>query len=181
MSERVAVAISSIDLLTLERTNMDPESVLQTVERLFDLDRSTDVERVCTSSISEFPDRFEFFYHRAQARAILGKIALAIEDVSAAIKLNPGEPALFYFRGIWRIEVGLFREAVEDFAQTIRGEQALGGAYYGRSACLASGVGHLLSGNLREAASCVEGLGEGAGIYLRGRMWEVHHLKGDGS
>jgi hypothetical protein len=58
----------------------------------------------CTDLLNRFPEAFALYYFRAQARAARGDREGAIEDLGHAMTRNPKEPALFYFRGLWRLD-----------------------------------------------------------------------------
>jgi hypothetical protein len=85
-------------------TEADFDEQIAEVKAALDARRYTDAVDCATRFLNTNPPSFERYFHRAQAKALLNDQAGAIDDITAALTLNPREPALYFFRGIWRID-----------------------------------------------------------------------------
>jgi len=128
---------------------------------------------------AEQPDEFEIYFQRGLAKDGLGERESAIADLDLAIGLQPTEPALFYFRGRFRIESSQYAAGIADMDQTIITDLALGSEYYASSARLIRAVAYLLAGDLKRAREACVGLprDENAFTFIAGRIWEVTDIE----
>lgn len=131
----------------------------------------------CTDLLRRFPEEFELYYFRAQARAARRDREGAIEDLGHAMTCNPKEPALFYFRGLWRLDAGEHAEAARDFQEAIELEEELESSYYVESARMARAVALMLLGRFSESELECSKVRPSAKSYLVGRMWSAADVR----
>jgi tetratricopeptide (TPR) repeat protein len=124
----------------------------------------------CTDVLNRFPEAFELYYFRAQARAARRDRDGAIEDLGQAMRRNPKEPALFYFRGLWRLDAGEHSDAASDFQEAIALEEEMQSSYNVESARMARAVALMLLGRFSESELECSKIRPGAKSYLLGRM-----------
>ena len=154
----------------------DFDAALNQIERLIQQSREADILAICDELLVRFPDRFELYYHRAQARAVLGDSVGALRDISTAIVLQPGEPALFFFRGTWLINEGELVKGIADLAETLNLETKLGLAYYSQSARLTRAVAYLLLREFERALEDSLAVKPDASGYVRDRVWTARNI-----
>ena len=97
-------------------------------EMLLSLDRSEEAERAFSRSIEAGADP-KGFLGRARIRHAQGRLAQALEDLDAAVKIAPDfAPALGY-RGVVRLDLQKPREAAADLRRAIELDPKLGRAF----------------------------------------------------
>lgn len=156
----------------------DLSAQIEVVRRLSATQRKLEAINLCSDLILRFPARFEPYFYRALSKNSVGDGAGAIADISQAIALNPGEPASLYFRGRWRIDAGIYGDAISDLKSAIAAEEACGATYYGDSARLLVAIAEFLAGNLTAAIAACTQIPGGMGTYVAGRYWRVGDILG---
>ena len=78
-----------------------------------------------------------YFYWRGHIHLRLGRLELAIEDLTETIKLSPDDFHAFFHRGIAHAELGNLPEALEDFDEAVDIDPDDPEAYYHRGATYA--------------------------------------------
>jgi tetratricopeptide (TPR) repeat protein len=131
----------------------------------------------CTDLISRFPDEFEPYFRRAQGKRAAGDRMEAIADISSAIERQVEEPALYFFRGLWRVEEGMFDIGTEDLREAARRDHVQGSSYYSEAAHFTSAIAHLLQGQFAEAATELSQVPRETSAYVRGRLWTSENLR----
>ena len=149
---------------------------MENVDRLVKMRRYAEVISLCSNLLDEFPERFEPNFRRAHAWLATGRAELAIDDLTAAIGKNSSEPALFFFRGRWRIELRLVPEGIQDLSESISLERELNSDYYLTSSRLSRAVGYYLIEDLVSASAELSDLPEDATTFLAGRLWKSGDL-----
>jgi lipoprotein NlpI len=133
----------------------------------------------CTVLLHRFPEAVALYYFRAQARAARGDRDGAIEHLGQAITRNPKEPALFNFRGLWRLDTGEHSDAARDFQEAIELEEKWNRPTYVESARMARAVALMLLGRFSESeleCSKIRPI-QSAKSYLVGRMWSAADVR----
>lgn len=153
------------------------ESEIERVRRLSSTGRDIEAIALCGDLISEFPGRFEPYFHRALSKHSQGDCNGALADLTEAIVLNPREPASLFFRGRWRVEAGAYAEGISDLREAILADEALGSAYYVDSARLSVAVAYFLAKEFRQSELACEGVSANAATYLAGRRWTIADLR----
>src|SRR5687767_4482338 len=114
--------------------HIELDTALAQIEDLMAKKQYAAVIDFCEKVEGQLSDSYEVFYHRAQAKNVLSDVEGALRDLSVAIDLEPREPALFFFRGLWSIDVGDYASANRDIQKAIELEDKLGSSYYRQSA-----------------------------------------------
>ncbi|MBI5520817.1 MAG: tetratricopeptide repeat protein [Desulfovibrio sp.] len=70
---------------------------------------------------------------RAVAYMHLGQHQRAIDDVTEAMKIKPGDPDVYYLRGLAKRALGKHQEAIDDSTRAIGMEPKNAGAYANRA------------------------------------------------
>lgn len=126
----------------------------------------------CERAIAIDPQNPEPYRERSFAHALLQQWRSAIEDVSTAIDLTQGEPdpRKYFSRGHWRMEVGDFREAIEDMTQVIAIETARGHTYLSQSAYFWRAYANLLVKQYRQAVADCEHVRDDFRQFFKGQL-----------
>jgi tetratricopeptide (TPR) repeat protein len=156
---------------------MDLELALADVRRLTETRRYEEALRLSTELIAAHPDSTAARFRRALVFWALKQPDAAMNDLTSAISKSNGEPALFYFRGMWRIEMGLVAAGIEDMDKTITLEAQTESTYYSGSARLCRAVGYCHQGDTELALCELDGLSDSTTTYLVGRVWNVAALR----
>lgn len=75
--------------------------------------------QICNNIISEFPDYYEGYEKRSYIFHQMGDHENAFKDIEEVIRIVPGEPAPFFKRGRWKLNLGLYNEAIDNFTKVI--------------------------------------------------------------
>jgi tetratricopeptide (TPR) repeat protein len=130
-----------------------------------------------TELIERFPSEFELFYRRAQAHNMMNQRVQAIDDVSRAIELQPREPALYFFRGLWNIERDQFNDCIADMEKVAALEGDFATAYYVESARFLQAIAYLATAEFEHAESSLDCCRYDMDLFVRGRMWSADHVR----
>jgi hypothetical protein len=106
----------------------------------------------------------------------MGDKPAAIAALSTGIALQPEEPALFYFRGLWQLDAGHLSDAKRDLSTAIELEGALGSSYYLRSARFARAIASLGQGDFNQALIDCRVLDRNMRTFVAGRLWTVEDI-----
>jgi hypothetical protein len=131
---------------------------------------------LCTELARRFPSRYQVFFHRAQAHFIRAEVHEALSDISQAAALAGNEPAVFYFRGLWELELGLLAEACDHIAICQRLEAQMGSAYYASSCHLVRAVALLKLGLFDEASVEIQSATPSDSTFVAGRLWSASEV-----
>ena len=153
------------------------ERVLADIERLAHENREADVLALCEKFQKRFQGRFELHYHKAQAHALLRNPVGALADISTAIALQPTEPALFFFRGLWNVNADRLPEGVDDLTRAIALEQTLGRTYYSESAQFLRAIASLPLGNFDQAIADCDLVRADMTTFAHGRVWKAADVR----
>lgn len=124
-----------------------------------------------------FKGEFEPYFQRAHAHWSLGDRTAAIGDLTEAIHLRPDEPALHYFRGLWRIEMRDSARGIEDLDRAIALDRKVGSAYYADCAPLIQAIGYLMLGKFELATRAVDALPREMKSFVAGQLWTRAKLR----
>lgn len=147
------------------------------VGRLASSRKYGEARALCTAMMERFPKHADLYFRRGMIQHVLKELKAAIDDLSHAIELRNDEPAYVFFRGLWRLELGVNDDAIVDLSEAIRLEEGLDSSYYVDSARLARAVAYMLSGNVDQALNSVSGLPNDAGVHVAKRVWSTSMLK----
>jgi tetratricopeptide (TPR) repeat protein len=150
---------------------------LKRVKRLAAERRHVEEEALCTELIGRFPTAFEPLFSRAHAKWILRDHSNAIQDLTKAIQLNPAEPALFYFRGVWSVELTEYADGIADLARAVALDEALGSSYYARDAHFVQAIGHVFLGQFEQAEQECKAVSARATSFICGSIWTYDRLR----
>jgi tetratricopeptide (TPR) repeat protein len=151
-------------------------SVRDRIEHLFETGRCTEIIELCTDVLSSLPDEWKFYYHRAQAKLLLGDRSGAIDDLTIAIRIRPMEPTLYFFRGSWRVDAGEYVEGTDDLMQSINAETDQGTSYYVESARFRRAVAFLQLGEFEKAEKECLQVRATLTAHVRGRLWSASEV-----
>jgi tetratricopeptide (TPR) repeat protein len=157
--------------------NVELEAALARIEKLRARKQYAALIELCDSLEKQIPEAYEIYYHRAQAKSALLDVHGAIGDLSRAMEIEPNEPALFYFRGLWNIDVGDHATAASDFQKAIDREDELGSSYYRQSSQFARAVALLLFGDFQAAAHECGELPADMRSWFGNRLWTVAEVR----
>jgi len=156
---------------------VDEEADLsETMSRIARLTSRTERFAEYDRLLESFPRHAELYFRRGLSRN-LGERKAAIEDMSAAIALNPAEPATLYFRGLFNLEERDFSAAIADLEQAIIYDQELDSKYYAEPARFVIAVASLHLGDFDRALRECEGLKPNTGTYLARKMWTLDEVR----
>ena len=155
----------------------DIETALTDLRTLARGSSSHHMLELCTDTLAEFPDSFEVYYHRAHAKLCLGDTLGAVADITDAIRCNGKDPALYYFRGLWKLELSRFSEALDDFSQAISRDAEARSEHYTEPCRMASAVAHLHLEQFDDALRASEGVDAGRKSFFDGRIWSVEEIR----
>jgi tetratricopeptide (TPR) repeat protein len=150
---------------------VDLEASMARVKQLAQDDRCAEAATLCTQLIQQFPEDFEPYFRRAHAHWRLGDGSAAIQDLTDAIRLRPDEPALYYFRGLWSIEMGAPSQGTADLGEAIALDRKLGSTYYADCAPLDQAIGYLMLGQFELAKTAVDAMPREMKSYVAGQLW----------
>lgn len=157
--------------------NGEVAKAMAEVKGLTSARRHDEARALCTATLERFPDHADVYFRRGMIQNILKETQAAIADVSRAIELRSDEPAYRFFRGLWRLELGLNDDAIVDLSEAVRLEEALSSSYYVDSARLALAIAWVRNGDADRALSSISGLPDDAGVYVAKRHWSTTMLK----
>lgn len=157
--------------------NVALEAAIARIKELSARKQYAQVVDLCDELEQQTPATYEIYYHRAQAKRALSDFNGALGDLSRAIQLEPREPALFFFRGLWSIDVGDHASAARDLEQAIELEEKLGSSYYRQSSKFARAVALLLHGELALMERECGDLPSDMNSFVAGRLWTVAELR----
>ncbi len=72
---------------------------------------------IANALVQQYPSDIRAWIARAHAQALMGNDEAAVSDVSSAIKINQGEPDLFFNRGRFRMRTADIHGAIDDFTK----------------------------------------------------------------
>ncbi len=143
------------------------------IKRLSDSGRYAEVIDLCSDVVALFPREWKFYYESAHAKMILGRRSEAIDDLSRALKIQDREPALFFFRGSWKIDAGDYVHGSEDLLNAIDAEANLGSSYYVESARFRRAIAFLHLAEFEKAKDEYNHVRPDLTAYVKGRMWSA--------
>jgi tetratricopeptide (TPR) repeat protein len=136
---------------------------------------------ICTNGVTrtlgEVPDSFEVYYRRANTKLCMGDTVGAVADITDAIRCNAKDPALYYFRGLWNLELARFSEALADFDRAISRDVETHSESYTEPSRMASAVAHLYLEEFEAALRESEGVDAGRKSFFGGRIWSVDEIR----
>jgi tetratricopeptide (TPR) repeat protein len=159
------------------RADVAASKALEEVQRLTSLKRHPEALERCSEIIQRYPKLFEAYFRRAHVHVVMGNVHEGLEDLAHAIKLNPREPALFFFQGLWLLRMKQYNAAVDALSEALHLEQALNSKYYAETAQLAQAVAYLLASDFDHASSAVKNVSEEAGVFVAGKVWTAASIK----
>ena len=155
----------------------DFDSVMAAAENFRNEGSHTAEGELYTRLIGLFPDRFEPYFKRALVRRTMGQRADALEDASKAISLNQNESACHFFRGLWRLEAGLFQESLDDLEKAAALDTAAGSSYYEVSARFLRVLALTALAKFDDANREIQPLAAKAAFAVNGRRWTIQQLQ----
>lgn len=153
------------------------EQAIADGRRLMEARRYEEALRLSNELLASHPDSIEPYFRRALVLWALKQPNAAMDDLTSAISKSDDEPALFFFRGMWRIEMGFVEAGIEDMDKTIALEAQTESAYYSGSARLCRAVGYRNQGDTELALRELDSLNDSTTTYLVGRVWNLAALR----
>ena len=101
----------------------------------------------------------------------------ALADISTAIALQPTEPALFFFRGLWNVNADRLPAGVDDLTKAIALEQTLGRTYYSESARFLRAVASLPLGKFDQGIADCDLVRADMTTFAHGRLWNAAEVR----
>lgn len=129
-----------------------------------------------TEIIEKFPGRFEPYFRRSFAK-LPSERSGAMEDISTAIAMNPAEPACLFFRGMWRLESGSYKEALADLDQVIALECGLGSDYYLTAARFLRLLAAISLGDFDRHETELALIPSKYDFFVAGRLWTMADVR----
>jgi len=124
-----------------------------------------------------FPGHAELYFRRGMSRNVLGDKRGAIKDMSDAIELNPAEPAMVYFRGLFNLDERNFSEGLADLEQAIVCDRKLDSEYYSEAARFLVAVASLYLGDFDRALHESSGLEADTSAYAVRKVWTLDEVR----
>ncbi|HSB95440.1 MAG TPA: tetratricopeptide repeat protein [Spongiibacteraceae bacterium] len=112
----------------------DFEFEMARAQKLSEKRQYLDAIVVYSALIENAAHSYQVFNKRAHAYAMSGDWKKAIEDIDAAITLNPNEPAFCFSRARWLLQGQQFLESISDLNRLIELEKIHNDTYYLESA-----------------------------------------------
>ena len=152
---------------------------LNRAKKLIEVRRHVEAIKLLDELAADQPDQFEVYFQRAMAKDGLGRHGEALVDLDFAIRLQPIEPALFYFRGRFLIEQLRYADGIADMDRTIVTDMALDSDYYASSARFIRAVAYFLGGDLKRAREACAALprNQRLSTFIAGRIWELDDIE----
>lgn len=112
--------------------------------------------KLCNELLATDPQLSQLLYERAWVYRRTDKKSRAIQDLTAAIRLNPKEPAFHHFAGRWELESGNCENALGHLSACIEVEIAISDEYYLGESYMLSAIANEHLGRLPEALELLQ-------------------------
>ncbi len=142
------------------------EAELQRAYRLSERQLYTAAIKICSRVIDEYPFDFRAYNRRSKIYGRLKDWPHAIKDVSKAIHLNPKNPAHYFSRARYRMNMGDFDNAVADLDRLLATKN---NDYYFESALFFRALAHSHLKNYKQVLSDCEEVRDDFELYFLGK------------
>lgn len=129
-------------------------------------------EKFCNEQILLDPSDTEALRLKAFATSMLGALEQAIQAIDGAIATTSAspEPADFFDRGRWLLELGRLSESISDFSTVIDLSERYEDSYYLESAYLHRAVANRRAEKKREAISDLQQVSQDCACFALGKV-----------
>lgn len=126
--------------------------------------------KLCCEVISEDPSDPSGYRERSHIYALMNQMERAIHDIDHVIRLRPEEPAHYFTRGRWQLDVDEFAQAVKDLTKVIELSVFYGDDYYMEMARFFRAEALLRLGRYEEALADCEQVRDEVQTYIHPRV-----------
>lgn len=151
---------------------------LQSIQSLADSRQLGEAERAADALVGASPLCVRGHAKRAYVLQLSGRLQEAVNAISEALRLSPGEPAYLFNRARWRLEIGDALGAAADCTVGIATEKAVGSSYYTEALHLVRAAARIEMRDLNGAGDDCDQVRDGVQIWFdRGLQTKESLLK----
>ncbi|MCI5157119.1 MAG: hypothetical protein D3906_01530 [Candidatus Electrothrix sp. AUS1_2] len=134
---------------------------------------------LCTSVILYNPDVIDGWRLRSQLYELYCKYELAISDISKTIEFGYEEPADYFRRGRYYLDIQEYKSAISDFTQVIFFSEQSENYYYYESAFFFRAESLLRECRYEEALMDCEQVSDNFSLYIRPNVRSIRDILTD--